>query len=139
MQHAVPTFRVCPSTGALVSFCDPDLGELLASPLVPCLYRAPTDNDRGGSGGTSHAARWRLAGLDRLHPDSGSVVVRADAGDASRVSVSFTLIPRPLEAGEDEGVIVEGVGVGEVRAAGFVWEVGASSGGPHTRRPIPPR
>jgi beta-galactosidase/beta-glucuronidase len=39
---------------------------LLASPLLPCLFRAATDNDRGGSGGASHAARWAAAGLDRL-------------------------------------------------------------------------
>lgn len=32
--------------------------ELLAAPLAPCFYRAPTDNDKGGSGGTSYAARW---------------------------------------------------------------------------------
>jgi beta-galactosidase len=32
-------------------------GELLASPLQPNLWRALTDNDRGGSGGTSYAAR----------------------------------------------------------------------------------
>ena len=25
--------------------------------MRPCFYRAPTDNDRGGSKGTSHAAR----------------------------------------------------------------------------------
>jgi hypothetical protein len=26
--------------------------------MAPCFYRAPTDNDRGGFSGTSHAARW---------------------------------------------------------------------------------
>jgi len=31
--------------------------EILAEPIVPCFYRAPTDNDRGGSGGNSHANR----------------------------------------------------------------------------------
>ena len=31
--------------------------QLLAQPLTPCLFRAPTDNDRGGSGGTSYVAR----------------------------------------------------------------------------------
>lgn len=122
--RAGPTFRVCPDTGALVSFCDPVLGELLAAPVVLCLYRAPTDNDRGGSGGTSHAARWRLAGLDRLRPEPGSVVVAADEADASHVRVTFVLVPRPAQAGEEEeGVIVEGVGVGEVRGGVFAGEV----------------
>lgn len=31
--------------------------QLLAAPLTPCFYRAPTDNDKGGSGGSSYAAR----------------------------------------------------------------------------------
>jgi len=39
---------------------------LLAAPLAPCLMRAATDNDRGGSGGSSHAGQWMAAGLDRL-------------------------------------------------------------------------
>lgn len=32
--------------------------EVLAAPLAPCFYRAPTDNDKGGSGGSSYSARW---------------------------------------------------------------------------------
>lgn len=39
---------------------------LLAAPLEPCFFRAATDNDRGGSGGSSYAGRWVAAGLDRL-------------------------------------------------------------------------
>lgn len=39
---------------------------LLAGPLGPCFMRATTDNDRGGSCGSSYAARWAAAGLDRL-------------------------------------------------------------------------
>ena len=43
---------------------------LLAAPLAPCFYRAPTDNDKGGSGGSSYAARcgggpWGLHGACR--------------------------------------------------------------------------
>lgn len=40
--------------------------ECLAGEVAPVLFRAATDNDRGGSGGTSYAARWAAAGLDRL-------------------------------------------------------------------------
>ena len=40
--------------------------EMLLSPLRPVLWRALTDNDRGGSGGTSYGARWVAAGLDRM-------------------------------------------------------------------------
>lgn len=31
--------------------------QLLAEPVLPCFYRAPTDNDRGGSGGNSFVSR----------------------------------------------------------------------------------
>uniref|UniRef100_A0A1D1ZZ97 beta-galactosidase n=1 Tax=Auxenochlorella protothecoides TaxID=3075 RepID=A0A1D1ZZ97_AUXPR len=134
--RAGPTFRVCPDTGALVSFCDPVLGELLAAPVVLCLYRAPTDNDRGGSGGTSHAARWRLAGLDRLRPEPGSVVVAADEADASHVRVTFVLVPRPAQAGEEEeGVIVEGVGVGETGGTHWLSEASKEAAGPLPTQP----
>eukprot|EP00271_Cylindrocystis_brebissonii_P020364 TRINITY_DN6707_c0_g1_i1.p1 TRINITY_DN6707_c0_g1~~TRINITY_DN6707_c0_g1_i1.p1 ORF type:complete len:1206 (+),score=268.46 TRINITY_DN6707_c0_g1_i1:265-3882(+) len=41
---------------------------LLQGPL-PNFWRAPTDNDNGG-GEEAYAARWRAAGLDRLHVTS---------------------------------------------------------------------
>jgi beta-galactosidase len=40
--------------------------QLLLQGMLPCFMRATTDNDRGGSGGSSYAARWAAAGLDRL-------------------------------------------------------------------------
>ena len=33
---------------------------LLVEPLAPLLFRAPTDNDRGGSGGTSYLDRYSM-------------------------------------------------------------------------------
>jgi beta-galactosidase len=42
-----------------------DGNERLAGPLLPDLWRVPTDNDEGG-GKTGFAHRWREAGLDRL-------------------------------------------------------------------------
>jgi hypothetical protein len=40
---------------------------LVTGAMLPCLMRASTDNDRGGfSPGSSYAARWAAAGLDRL-------------------------------------------------------------------------
>jgi beta-galactosidase len=41
-------------------------GHTLLQDVAPCFMRASTDNDRGGSGGSSYAARWVAAGLDRL-------------------------------------------------------------------------
>ncbi len=49
------------ATGALVRY-ERDGRPYISAPVRPCLYRAPTDNDRGGSGGTSFAARC-AAGL----------------------------------------------------------------------------
>jgi hypothetical protein len=40
--------------------------QLLLQDMLPCFMRATTDNDRGGSGGSSYAARWAAAGLDRM-------------------------------------------------------------------------
>ncbi|HEX2394429.1 MAG TPA: glycoside hydrolase family 2 TIM barrel-domain containing protein [Bacteroidales bacterium] len=37
---------------------------LLSSPVMPCFWRVPTDNDEGG-GGFSFASRWRKAGLNQ--------------------------------------------------------------------------
>ena len=34
--------------------------DLLVEPLAPLLFRAPTDNDRGGSGGTSYLDRYLM-------------------------------------------------------------------------------
>ena len=50
------TLQVNCRTGELVSWM---VGgkQLLQAPLGPCFFRAPTDNDRGGSGGTSYLDR----------------------------------------------------------------------------------
>jgi beta-galactosidase len=50
--------------GSLVSYRW-DGTERLAGPLLPNVWRVPTDNDEGG-GKASFAHRWRQAGLDRL-------------------------------------------------------------------------
>ena len=55
---------------------------LMASQLTPALWRAYTDNDRGGSRGTSYAARWTAAGLDRLQSTGEESWVRGAQGCA---------------------------------------------------------
>lgn len=87
--------------------------ELLSSPLVPCFYRAPTDNDRGGSGGVSHAARWKAAGLDRLEVDRKNITV---VPKLTEIRVQCTLRP---SAEPNVIEVEEGVGVGEV--GGMHW------------------
>jgi len=57
--------RIGRSCGRLVSWVDRNGSSLLASPLDGCIYRAGTDNDRGGMG-VSYYARWKECGLDTL-------------------------------------------------------------------------
>lgn len=95
--------------------------EIFAAPLRPCFYRAATDNDRGGSGGTSYAARWKAAGLDRLVTRPGSChveVIDDDSTAGTALVAEWVMVP-----GEEEestgAAVVEGVGVGEV--GGMHW------------------
>ena len=52
------SLRFSQAAGGLVGWTDGSGRQLLAAPLSLCIYRAPTDNDRGGSGGSSYTARW---------------------------------------------------------------------------------
>ena len=73
--------------------------EILAEPIVPCFYRAPTDNDRGGSGGNSHANRCGFGSENRgsNFRVSGSSVcfsLKAKAAEGqSPVCVALPLLP----------------------------------------------
>ena len=54
--------------------------------------RAPNaDNDRGGANGTSHASRWREAGLHCMDTVPGSC--RIDASEPSRVRARWRMEP----------------------------------------------
>lgn len=119
------SFSIDPKSGLLASVRLSDGTELLSSSLTPCFYRAPTDNDRGGSGGSSHAARWAAAGLDRLAIASASV--RRDGA-----SVVADLVLEPAKDGSGAvGGQVEGVGVGEL--GGTHWLAGGGEGGKNER------
>ena len=113
------------STGELVGY-KVHGEELFAAPLKPCFYRAATDNDRGGSGGTSYAARWKAAGLDRFVTQEGSChvkIVESTAGVA--LVAEWIMVP----GGEEESTgaeIIEGVGVGEVGGMHWLSEAPAS-------------
>jgi hypothetical protein len=72
-----------------------------AQPLGLCLYRAPTDNDRGG-GPMSYYERWKAAGYDSLRqlgaPGSAMAVVSVEIVDAPS-----SLDPGMMSAGVGEG------------------------------------
>jgi beta-galactosidase len=65
--------------------------ELLAAPLVPHLFRVPTDNDEGGSE-RSFAHRWRQAGLDRLELRPRSLSVRSVLPGVVHVTIENELV-----------------------------------------------
>jgi beta-galactosidase len=60
--------------------------ERLAGPLLPSVWRVPTDNDEGG-GKTSFAHRWREAGLDRLQFVARTPSVEQSNNGSVRVKV----------------------------------------------------
>jgi beta-galactosidase len=90
--------------------------ERIAAPLVPHLWRVPTDNDEGG-GDRSFAHRWRAAGLDRLKPVSS--ILRAEKLDEGRARVTVesrlrgataaVLVTTAYEVGGDGDVRVNAV------------------------------
>lgn len=112
------------ASGSLCSWQAGGGQELLAAPLAPCFYRAPTDNDKGGSGGSSYAARWKAAGLDRLQvaPGSASISCAPCPEDSSSLQVRCAFQLQPGERAQEDAAaeLEEGVGVGEVRLV-FSW------------------
>ena len=105
------------STGSLIRYSVGLSGEndnLLAAPITPCLYRAPTDNDRGGSGGKSYAARWKAAGLHCLETLTESCTVTPVFRGDHCTEVVCTFKMHPIRDHSQTEIHDEGVGVGEV-------------------------
>ena len=84
-----PGLRGAFENGGLVSYRLKD-EELLAGPLVPHLWRVPTDNDEGG-GPASFAHRWREAGLDALKTVAQEPRVERLTDDQVRVVIESRL------------------------------------------------
>lgn len=133
-------------SGCIVAY-EQDGRPMLQTPLEPCFFRAATDNDRGGSGGASYAARWLAAGLDRMAPvpDSCTLEVerRADTGSVV-VKASWTM--RPSSAQGVELVQTGGAGVSEMGGAHWYSQEGepdaassSSSGAAAAAAPSDPR
>ncbi len=79
--------------------------ELMTAPLLPNVWRAPTDNDSGG-GDQSFAHHWRVAGLDRATFVPESVTARQLNERAVRVSVKGSM---QGEETADDLLMYEGV------------------------------
>lgn len=90
---------------------------MLQAPAELSLVRAPTDNDLGGSDGTSHAARWLSLGLDReLVPKSCTVTVK-DASDSS-----VTIQARPATTCQNNTLAWSIERIGNVRPLNIVMK-----------------
>ena len=66
--------KVGVTCGRLLSWGGPRTGELLCAPVDLSLYRAGTDNDRGG-GFFSYYERWKGQGIDSLSRKGGKALL----------------------------------------------------------------
>ena len=74
-----------------------------------CLYRAATDNDRGGASGSSYMARWHKAGLDNLRQEGVKLEVVGSSDEGVTVRAQWRLRPKVL-ASEVANAATAGVG-----------------------------
>jgi beta-galactosidase len=84
-----PDFAAAFENGSLASYRWKG-EERLAGPLVPHLWRVPTDNDEGG-GRASFAHRWREAGLDRVKVTARAPRIEKPAAGVVRVLIDSRL------------------------------------------------
>lgn len=100
---------------------------LIDGQVEPCFYRAPTDNDRGGSHGSSYSARWQAAGLHCMCvTDSVKIHHETESdGRFAKVVTVFTLKPELHGIGTKPAK--DQAGVGELGGAHWLRE-GADEG-----------
>ncbi|KAK9808191.1 hypothetical protein WJX73_006921 [Symbiochloris irregularis] len=101
---------------------------LISEAIAPSFFRAPTDNDRGGSGGTSYVHRWKEAGLDCMDVVSGSCSVSASQPSPSEVKVEASWTMKPNRAIAPPDTYIGMAGVSEVGGAHFFAEEAGEQG-----------
>ena len=105
---ASPGFAAAFENGGLVSYRLKE-EELLAGPLVPHLWRVPTDNDEGG-GPASFAHRWREAGLDALKTVAQEPRVERLTDNQVRVVIESRLVGKAAALRLRTAYEVDGLG-----------------------------
>jgi beta-galactosidase len=105
---------IAKATGKVCSIMDGQ-DPILADPVELCLFRAPTDNDRGGSSGTSYAYRWLLAGLDSLILERDPTLTIVESSETQIVVTAEVILLGNPSRREVQGDT--GVGAGEVGGA----------------------
>ena len=66
--------------------------EVAVAALTPCFYRAPTDNDRGGAGGSAYASRCPL---QTTQPAGGPVTKLISCSTRTAQPYSMPLLSAP--------------------------------------------
>lgn len=64
--------------------------------IVPCIWRAPTDNDKGGET-RSYLSRWKNANLDKVTFATESCTVLSASDNLVKIAVVYLGIPNDLE------------------------------------------
>lgn len=84
--------------GRLTSWTSKTGGEIITSPFEVCLFRAPTDNDRGGDV-IAYASRWSAAGLDTLRRTDVVVMTNTEpaSADIPAIEILVELNLRPAD------------------------------------------
>ena len=86
--------------------------QLLSEPILPYLWRVPTDNDEGGND-RSYADRWRKAGLDKPTIKPIEMVSAKIGNNRAEVTLRNTILPANIAY---EAVYrIDGNGVIEVK------------------------
>ncbi|KAJ6934521.1 hypothetical protein NC651_009511 [Populus alba x Populus x berolinensis] len=60
--------------------------------IIPCFWRAPTDNDKGGEK-DSYYSRWKAAGIDSLAFQTKSCSVKSTIDDLVKIEVIYVGVP----------------------------------------------
>ncbi|CAH9085204.1 unnamed protein product, partial [Cuscuta epithymum] len=70
------------------------IGEILVmhKGILPCFWRAPTDNDKGGEQ-NSYLARWKAANLQDLKFLVDNFTVESETGHVVKIRIAYTGIP----------------------------------------------
>lgn len=82
-------------TGAIESW-EVEGFPLMHKGVLPCLWRAPTDNDKGG-GPDSYASRWKAASLDNIFFHTESCSIQKLTHQVVHVASIFVGLPKDPE------------------------------------------
>ncbi|XP_051228311.1 uncharacterized protein [Lolium perenne] len=81
--------------------------ELLSKGILPCFWRAPTDNDNGGFYTKSYGTRWREAFLDNISFHSSQFSVKELPDNTVEVSTVYHGLPGHLAKPADDAALSE--------------------------------